>query len=98
RGLSPCSLPAVLPILAPEVLIGMGFLAFSTTMTLGRFLGDGISAKIGPIKIVGLGAFIAALGYLLVLTQHTTLSIIGFAFNGLGDRKSTRLNSSHGKL
>ena len=70
--------------LAPEVLFGAGFLAFSTTMTLGRFLGDGISAKIGPIKIVGLGALIAAVGFVLVLTQHTTWSIVGFAFNGLG--------------
>ncbi len=70
--------------MAPEMLIGAGFLAFSTTMTLGRFLGDGISAKIGPIKIVGLGAFIAAIGFVLVLQQHTTWSIIGFAFNGLG--------------
>jgi len=70
--------------LAPEMLIGAGFLAFSTTMTLGRFLGDGISAKIGPVKIVGLGALIAALGYMLVLTQNTTLSIVGFALNGLG--------------
>lgn len=70
--------------MAPEMLIGAGFLAFSTTMTLGRFFGDGISAKIGPIKIVGLGAFIAAIGFILVLTQHTLWSIIGFAFNGLG--------------
>lgn len=69
---------------APELLIGAGFLAFSTTMTLGRFLGDGISAKIGPIKIVGLGALIAAFGFVLVLTQNTLWSIIGFAFNGLG--------------
>jgi len=70
--------------LAPEILIGAGFLAFSVTMTLGRFLGDGISSKMGPIKLVGLGALIAALGYVLILTQHTTWSIIGFAFNGLG--------------
>lgn len=70
--------------MAPEVLFGAGFLAFSTTMTLGRFLGDGISERIGPIKIVGLGAMIAAIGFVLVLTQHTTWSIIGFALNGLG--------------
>lgn len=70
--------------MAPEMLIGAGFLAFSTTMTLGRFLGDGISAKIGPIKIVGLGALIASVGYVLVLSQHTIGSIIGFALNGLG--------------
>ena len=70
--------------MAPEVLFGAGFLAFSTTMTLGRFLGDGIRERIGPIKIVGLGAMIAAIGFVLVLTQHTTWSIIGFALNGLG--------------
>jgi len=70
--------------MAPEILIGAGFLAFSTTMTLGRFLGDGISAKIGPIRIVGLGALIAAFGFVLVLTQNTIWSIVGFAFNGLG--------------
>ena len=70
--------------MAPELLIGAGFLAFSTTMTLGRFLGDGISAKIGPIRIVGLGALIATIGFVLVLTQNTTWSIIGFALNGLG--------------
>jgi len=71
-------------VLAPEVLIGSGFLAFSTTMTLGRFLGDGISARIGSIKIVALGALIAILGYAMVLSQHTVLAIAGFAFCGLG--------------
>ncbi len=70
--------------LAPEVLIGSGFLAFSTAMTLGRFLGDGISARIGSIKIVALGSLIAILGYLLVLSEETILAIIGFALNGLG--------------
>ena len=70
--------------LAPEVLIGSGFLAFSTTMTLGRFLGDGISAKIGSIKIVALGALIAILGYAMVLSQNTVLAIAGFALCGLG--------------
>ena len=53
-------------------------------MTVGRFLGDGISARMGSIKLVGLGALIAACGYFLVLTQQTTWSIIGFALNGLG--------------
>ncbi len=70
--------------LAPEALIGAGFLAFSVAMTLGRFLGDGISAKIGSIKIVALGSAIALVGYLLVLSGNTLLAIIGFALNGLG--------------
>ncbi|WP_420321826.1 MFS transporter [Flagellimonas sp.] len=70
--------------LAPETMIGSGFLAFSIAMTLGRFLGDGISEKIGSIKIVVLGTVIAALGYGLVLTGDTLLAIAGFALNGLG--------------
>ncbi|MDC6366006.1 MULTISPECIES: MFS transporter [Flavobacteriaceae] len=70
--------------MAPEMLIGSGFLAFSTTMTIGRFLGDGISAKIGAVKIVALGAIIAICGYVLVLSDQTILSIAGFALNGLG--------------
>ncbi|MDX1365147.1 MFS transporter [Arenibacter latericius] len=70
--------------MAPEALIGSGFLAFSVMMTLGRFLGDGISAKIGPIKIVAIGAAISIVGYLLVLTTHVYLAITGFAFVGLG--------------
>lgn len=69
---------------APEFLFGAGFLAFSITMTLGRFLGDGISERIGSIKIVALGAIVAILGYVGVLSQNTYLAILGFAFTGLG--------------
>lgn len=70
--------------LAPEALIGAGFLAFSSAMTLGRFLGDGISQRIGSIKIVALGALVAIVGYISVLSGNTLLAIIGFALNGLG--------------
>ena len=70
--------------LAPETLWGLGFLGFQITMTLGRFLGDGISDKIGSVKIVAVGAILAIAGYFLVLTTDTYLSIIGFALNGLG--------------
>ncbi|MEN1784973.1 MAG: MFS transporter [Bacteroidota bacterium] len=69
---------------APEALIGAGFLAFSVMMTLGRFLGDGISSRMGPVKIVALGAIIAICGYLSVLSEHTILAIVGFALTGLG--------------
>jgi fucose permease len=70
--------------MAPEALWGLGFLGFQVTMTLGRFLGDGISEKIGSIKIVALGAILAIIGYALVLTTDMYLSIVGFALNGLG--------------
>jgi fucose permease len=53
-------------------------------MTVGRFLGDGISARIGSVKIVSLGALLAIMGYLLVLTTHTYTAILGFGLVGLG--------------
>ncbi len=69
---------------APEVLWGAGFLAFSVTMTLGRFLGDGISARIGSVRIVTFGSLIAVLGYFSVLWAHPLASVIGFGLVGLG--------------
>ena len=69
---------------APEFLIGAGFLAFSVTMTLGRFLGDGISARIGSVRIVALGGAIAVLGYLSVLSTETYMALLGFSLIGLG--------------
>lgn len=70
--------------LAPEALWGIGFLAFQFTMTLGRFLGDGFSERIGSVKMVTLAAILAILGYLFVLTGDTYLAMLGFAINGLG--------------
>ena len=70
--------------LAPEFLIGSGFLGFSATMTLGRFLGDGISRRIGSHRIVLLGSSLAAVGFLAVLSASTAITITGFALTGLG--------------
>lgn len=70
--------------LAPEAIWGAGFLGFQTFMTLGRFLGDSISARIGSVKIVALGSIIAIIGYLLVLSADLYLAIAGFALTGLG--------------
>lgn len=69
---------------APGQLFGAGFLAFSVAMTLGRFLGDGISGKIGSFNIVALGAIVAIFGYVGVLSGITLLAILGFALTGLG--------------
>ncbi|MEM9142593.1 MAG: MFS transporter [Bacteroidota bacterium] len=69
---------------APEALWGAGFLGFQVTMTMGRFLGDGISSKIGSIRIVALGVLVVILGYILVLSTLTYMAIPGFALTGLG--------------
>ncbi len=70
--------------IAPEYLIGTGFLSFSAMMTLGRFLGDGISQRLGSYKTVLLGSFIAFGGFGIVLAQTTFTAILGFALIGLG--------------
>ena len=70
--------------IAPEALWGAGFLGFQITMTLARFLGDGISAKVGSIKMVSYGTLLVMTGYGLVLTTGTYLAIVGFALCGLG--------------
>ncbi|WP_419212348.1 MFS transporter [Maribacter sp. X9] len=70
--------------LAPEALWGVGFLGFQITMTVGRFLGDGISGKLGSMKMVSIAAVLAILGYLFVLSGESYMAIIGFALNGLG--------------
>ena len=69
---------------APEFLIGAGVLAFSVTMTLGRFLGDSISTRIGSVRIVTLGSLIAVFGYLSVLSTGIWMSLLGFSLIGLG--------------
>ncbi|PCJ92718.1 MAG: MFS transporter [Flavobacteriaceae bacterium] len=70
--------------MAPEHLIGMAFLAFSITMTLGRFLGDQISVRIGPNSLIVFGTILAIVGYGLVLMTQTYIAIAGFAVIGLG--------------
>lgn len=65
-------------------MAGLGFIAFSLFMTLGRFLGDGISEKYGAIKVIVYGCAIAIGAYFLILTSHFYISVIGFGLLGLG--------------
>lgn len=65
-------------------LAGLGFILFSTTMTVGRFFGDGISKKIGSIGIISLGCLIASIGYLGVLSSQFIITVFGFGLIGLG--------------
>ena len=67
-----------------ESMAGYGFIAFSLCMTLGRFLGDGISSKIGSVNIISLGSFIALIGYGFIISTNFILSVVGFGILGLG--------------
>ncbi|MCF7560462.1 MFS transporter [Sabulilitoribacter multivorans] len=69
---------------AKNNLAGIGFIVFSTTMTIGRFFGDKISERIGSIKIILLGCILACFGYLCILSAHFFITILGFGIIGLG--------------
>ena len=70
--------------LESDKIAGFGYVAFSATMTLGRFLGDGISTRIGPYNTILGGAVLAGSGFGLVLTAFFWPAMIGFALVGLG--------------
>lgn len=67
-----------------ESRAGLGFIAFSLCMTIGRFLGDGISQKIGSIKIISYGCVIAFVAYFFIITSNLFLAVLGFGILGLG--------------
>ena len=67
-----------------EIISGFGFIAFSFFMTLGRFLGDGFSKKIGGDKLILTGIGIAIVGFILVISTLFYLSVLGFGIIGLG--------------
>jgi fucose permease len=67
-----------------ESQAGFGFVIFSLTMTIGRFLGDGVSKKIGSIKAISFGLIIAAIAYSLILVSNFYTSFLGFGVLGLG--------------
>jgi MFS family permease len=68
----------------PQSKAGLGFIIFSLTMTLGRFLGDGVSTKIGSMKTILFGAIIAFIAYLFIVTANLYLSVLGFGMLGFG--------------
>ena len=67
-----------------ESQAGFGFVVFSLTMTLGRFLGDGVSKKIGAIRSISYGCIIAMIAYALILVSNFYISVLGFGVLGLG--------------
>jgi fucose permease len=67
-----------------ESKAGLGFIVFSLTMTIGRFLGDGFSSKIGSMKTIIYGCLIAFISYMFVISANLYLSVLGFAFLGFG--------------
>lgn len=64
---------------------GLGFMLFSVAMTLGRFSGDWIAARMGNFAILAGGALLAAGGVVLLLTAPVgQLALAGFLLVGAG--------------
>ena len=67
-----------------ESQAGLGFIAFSLCMTLGRFLGDNLSQKYGTINIICYGSLTAFVAYFSILTANLIFTVAGFGLLGLG--------------
>ena len=63
----------------------MGFAAFSLAMALGRFAGDQLARRMGPIRLLRLSASLATGGLTLTLLGgQPVIALLGFAVVGLG--------------
>jgi MFS family permease len=64
---------------------GLGYAAFSMAMVGGRLLGDRITARLGPVRVVRYGSLTAAVGFALAAAlPWGATSIVGFALVGIG--------------
>ncbi|GAT71211.1 MFS transporter [Planomonospora sphaerica] len=70
---------------ASETVAALGFAVFSVAMTVGRFAGDHLALKHGPVRLVRVSGVIAALGLgAALLIGSVPVAIVGFALFGLG--------------
>ncbi|MGY8910190.1 MAG: MFS transporter [Flavobacteriales bacterium] len=67
-----------------ESKAGLGFIIFSLTMTIGRFLGDGFSQQLGSRKTIVFSTIIAFVGYLFIIISSLIFSVLGFGLLGFG--------------
>ncbi len=62
-----------------------GFAVFSAAMAMFRFIGDWITARLGPLQTVRIGCLVAAAGLLWTLSVHTPAwGLPGLAITGAG--------------
>lgn len=66
-------------------LAAAGFAAFSLMMATGRFIGDSLSVRLGPARLVRIGAATAAAGIALaVVRPDPWAAVVGFGAVGAG--------------
>ncbi len=69
---------------AADYTWGLAFTGFSLSMTLVRFAGDTVVARVGARKVIVLASVGVVLGLALLLPAYTWLSIVGFTVAGIG--------------
>jgi predicted MFS family arabinose efflux permease len=68
-----------------EGLAAAGYAAFSVAMAAGRFLGDGLSARFGPVTLVRFSGVTAAIGLSVALFfDEPKTALFGFGLVGVG--------------
>jgi MFS family permease len=61
------------------------FIAFSATMTLGRLVGDRLTARAGTVRLTRVSGIVGAGGLLVaLLVLHSVTAVVGFACLGAG--------------
>ncbi|MFF3438584.1 MFS transporter [Streptosporangium sp. NPDC002721] len=70
---------------ASQAVAAAGFAAFSTAMTVGRFAGDHLAQRLGPVRLVRYSGLLAAAGLTAaLLSGQIPVAIAGFTLFGLG--------------
>ncbi len=76
-------------VVAPATLITIGYVAFSSTMALGRFAGDWLVIKFGAKKMLRLSGILITAGLLIavvfpyLLTATCGLLLVGFGVSSV---------------
>jgi fucose permease len=70
---------------AGAFVAGLPFVAFQTTMTVGRLLGDRVVDRVGAVAVARTGALVAAAALAAaLLVAHPVAAVVGWALAGLG--------------
>lgn len=70
---------------AGPAVAAAGYAAFSLLMAAGRFVGDALTVRLGPARLVRAGGATAAAGIALAVTQHEPwVAVAGFGLVGAG--------------
>lgn len=71
--------------LIPVAQGGLGYIVFSIAMTVGRLVGDDVTARLGDRRVLFGGGIVAVLGFiLLLLAPDAPVALGGFVLIGLG--------------